>query len=171
VAHLLHGLKYRGQLAVARVLGTLLVEQVVAAELHLHLDILLPVPLHPVRHAGRGYNQSTELARWIARRLGCPLEPGLAARRRHTPPQVGLSLEQRRSNLAGAFAVSGLARGRHFTLVDDVTTTGSTLAELARALLTAGATGVDAWCVARAERGDSPVEPPAEPSPRVPSMR
>jgi len=171
VVHLLHALKYRGQLAVGRVLGTLLADRIVGAELHRDVDILLPVPLHPVRHAERGYNQSSELARWAARRLGYPLEPTLAARLRHTPPQVGLSLPQRRSNMSGAFAVSSAASGRHITVIDDVTTTGSTLTELAGALLAAGAAGVNAWCVARAERhGNRPVTS-AEPSPRTPAMR
>jgi len=78
---------------------------------------------------------------------------------------------QRRGNLSGAFVVSAAVRGRHITVVDDVTTTGSTLAELAGALLAAGATGVNAWCVARAERGDDPVVAAAEPSPGAPSMR
>ncbi len=171
VVHLLHALKYRGQLAVGRVLGTLLAHRIVGANLHCDVDILLPVPLHPVRHAERGYNQSTEVARWVARRLDCALEPALAARRRNTPPQVGLSLEQRLNNLSGAFAVSAAVSGRYVTLIDDVTTTGSTLAELAGALLAAGAAGVNAWCVARAERHEGRLVTSAEPSPRAPAMR
>ncbi len=171
VVHLLHALKYRGQLAVGRVLGTLLADRIVSADLHRDVGILLPVPLHPARHAERGYNQSTELARWVARRLGCPLEPRLAARRRRTQPQVGLSLRERHSNLSGAFVVNGAVSGRHITVIDDVTTTGSTLAELAHVLLAAGATGVNAWCVARAERKEGPWVTTGEPSPRAPAMR
>jgi len=79
-----------------------------------------------------------------------------------TPPQVGLHLEERRRNLADAF-VAGAARGRRVAVVDDVTTTGTTLQELARVLLQSGAVAVDAWCVARAERhgiqGGSRFEP------------
>jgi predicted amidophosphoribosyltransferase len=65
---------------------------------------------------------------------------------------VGLAVADRRTNLAGAFAASPAARGLRIALVDDVTTTGRTLQELAAALLEAGAGSVEAWCVARADR-------------------
>ena len=159
--HLVHALKYRGQLALGRVLGTLLAERIAARDLHQSVDVVVPVPLHPGRHADRGFNQSAEIARWIARRLGCRLEPRLAARRRDTPPQVGLTLAQRRDNLADAFVVADV-RGRNIALVDDVTTTGSTVRALATALREAGAEAVDAWCVARADRRGIHPEPPAE---------
>jgi ComF family protein len=171
LAYLLQGLKYSGRLAIGRVLGMLLAEQIAAAGLHRDVEVLLPVPLHPARHAVRGYNQSTEIARWISRRLNRPLETRLASRRVDTPPQVGLGIEQRRSNLRGAFAVSAAVRGRHLTLIDDVTTTGSTLGELASALLDAGAAGISAWCVARAERRGVPAVACAEPSPGRSAMR
>lgn len=150
--HLVHALKYRGQLAVGRVLGTLLGERVAALDLQADVDVLLPVPLHPLRHGGRGFNQSAEIGHWIARRLDLPLAPRLAHRRRDTRPQVGLAVADRRTNLAGAFAASPTARGLRIALVDDVTTTGRTLQELAAALLEAGAESVEGWCVARADR-------------------
>lgn len=150
--HLVHALKYRGQLAVGRVLGTLLGERVAALDLQSDVDVLLPVPLHPLRHGGRGFNQSAEIGHWIARRLDLPLAPRLAHRRRDTRPQVGLAVADRRTNLAGAFAASPTARGLRIALVDDVTTTGRTLQELAAALLEAGAESVEGWCVARADR-------------------
>jgi len=171
LAHLVHALKYRGQLAVGRVLGTLLVERIATAGLLSNVEVLLPVPLHPARYSSRGYNHSTEIARWMARRLGCRLEPRLATRHRATRPQVGLSPEQRRQNLSGAFVAGGAVRGRHITVVDDVTTTGSTLRALASALLDAGATGVDAWCIARAGRGGIPSAARVEPSPGAAAMR
>lgn len=150
--HLVHALKYRGQLAVGRVLGTLLGEHAAALGLHADVDAVLPVPLHPARHGRRGFNQSAEIGRWVARRLGRPLDPRLAVRRRDTRPQVGLAVGDRRINLAGAFAASPAVRGLHVALVDDVTTTGRTLQALAEALLEAGAESVDGWCVARADR-------------------
>jgi ComF family protein len=149
--HLVHALKYRGQLAVGRVLGTLLGERVAGCEAAAAIDVLLPVPLHPSRHAARGFNQSAEIGRWVARRVGRPLESRLAARRRDTPPQVGLDPAQRRTNLAGAFSAAPTVRGRRVAIVDDVTTTGSTLQALAAALREAGAASVDAWCVARTD--------------------
>jgi ComF family protein len=151
VAHLVHALKYGGQLAVGRVLGTLLAQHLAARRLHCNVDAVLPVPLHPARHASRGYNQSAEIARWVARRLGRPLELRLARRSRDTTPQVGLHLDRRRLNLEGAFTASRLC-GRNIAIVDDVTTTGSTLRALSEALTAAGAMSVAAWCVCQTPR-------------------
>jgi ComF family protein len=157
LAHLVQGLKYRGELATGRVLGTLLGERIAALGVQSDVDVVLPVPLHPLRHGDRGFNQSAEIGRWVGRRLGLRLDPQLALRRRDTPPQVGLTVEQRRRNLAGAFAAAPGVRGLRVAVLDDVTTTGRTLHELAGALLEAGAAAVDGWCVARADRrGASP---------------
>lgn len=160
--HLVQSLKYRGQLAIGRVLGTLLAERVAARGLHLEVDVVLPVPLHPHRHGARGFNQAAEIGRWVARRLDLRLDPGLATRRRDTRPQVGLAVAQRHGNLAGAFEAARAARGLRVALLDDVTTTGRTLQELALVLDRAGAASVDAWCVARAELGAA--RPPGTPS-------
>jgi ComF family protein len=147
---MVQALKYGGQLALGRVLGQILAACAAELDLHRGVDCLLPVPLHPRRLAERGFNQSAEIARFAARRLALPVEPGLAVRYRDTRPQVGLTPAQRRGNLAGAFAVHGAVRGLHIAIVDDVITTGSTVTELARALHRAGAARVDVWCVARA---------------------
>lgn len=159
--HLVQALKYRGHLAVGRVLGTLLGERVRAFGLLGGVDVVLPVPLHPARHGERGFNQSAEIARWVARRLQLRLDPRLAVRRRDTRPQVGLAVRQRLDNLAGAFGASAAARGLRVALVDDVTTTGRTLQELAGALITAGARSVEGWCVARADLRAAAMPDPA----------
>jgi ComF family protein len=157
--HLVRALKYRGQLAVGRVLGTLLAGRLEALGLHAGVDVVLPVPLHPARHGERGFNQSAEIGRWVARRLQLRVDPRLAVRRRDTRPQVGLAVEHRHHNLAGAFAASTAARGLRIAVLDDVTTTGRTLQELAGVLMAAGAVSVDAWCVARADlRTAAPAE-------------
>lgn len=146
---MVQALKYRGQLALGRVLGELLARSVAELGLQLDVDCLLPVPLHPLRHAERGFNQSAEIAIHAARQLGLPVEPRLAVRSAQTRPQVGLPPKDRRTNLAGAFTASpARVQGRRIVIVDDVVTTGSTVAELARALHAAGAVSVDAWCVA-----------------------
>jgi ComF family protein len=151
VDSLIQALKYGGELAIARVLGWLLARAAAALGLHLDLDCLLPVPLHPLRHAERGFNQAVEIAHFAGRGLALASEPSLALRRRETRPQVGLPAADRHANIRGAFAVAGDAvRGRRIAIVDDVITTGSTVAQLARALREAGAASVDVWCVARA---------------------
>lgn len=150
IDHLVHLLKYQGQLAVGRVLGELLARSVEPVGLHLDVDCIVPVPLHPERHAERGFNQSAEIARRAARLLGRPCDEGAFRRRRETRPQVGLGPDERRRNIAGAFESIRPIRGRRLVIVDDVLTTGATAGALAEAALAAGACCVDVWCVARA---------------------
>jgi len=162
VDHLIQLLKYRGQLAVGRVLGALLARSVHALGLHHDVDCVVPVPLHPGRHADRGFNQSAEIARRVARVLDRETCEGAVGRVRDTRPQVGLRPEERRRNIAGAFVASARFRGRRVAVVDDVLTTGATVGAVAAALRQAGAISVDVWCVARAahpERLDSRPRP------------
>jgi ComF family protein len=142
-------MKYGREIAAARVLGTLLGR--VAATAHaLHVQALLPVPLHRAREAGRGFNQALEIARYAGRELGLPVIHDACARRRATPEQVGLDAASRRRNLRGAFELirpTGLSR---VAIVDDVLPTGSTAEELARVLKADGVHWVEVWAVARA---------------------
>lgn len=114
---------------------------------------VLPVPLSPRRLAERGYNQSWELARRLARALQLPANAQVLRRTRDTPAQMSLTRAQRQSNLAGAFSVdrvaAGAFAGQTVALVDDVMTTGATLAEAATVLRQAGAAAVQVWVVAR----------------------
>lgn len=150
VDQLIQLLKYRGQLAVGRVLGALLARSVDALGLHHDVDRVVPVPLHPGRHADRGFNQSAEIARRVARVLGTRTCDGAVRRSRDTRPQVGLRPDERRQNIDGAFVASPGFRGLRVAVVDDVLTTGATVGALAAALRQAGAISVDVWCVARA---------------------
>jgi ComF family protein len=149
---LVHELKYEGHLAVARVLGTLLGRSVARHDLHAGIDVLLPVPLHPDKLVERGFNQSIEIARWVAREVGKPVAARVLRRVRATRPQVGLALEQRRANLRGAFAAAAGVQGVRAAVIDDVMTTGSTVREVAWSLRRAGAARVEIWCVARTPR-------------------
>lgn len=151
VDRLVQSLKYGGQLAVGRVLGHLAGNAVLERGLHLDVDLLLPVPLHPARLAERGFNQSLEIARRVGRRVQRPVLDRALVRTRPTAPQVGLPLAARHANLAGAFAASAVVHGRRIAIVDDVVTTGSTVREAARSLRLAGAWSVDVWCVARTD--------------------
>jgi ComF family protein len=159
VDFLVHALKYRGQLAAGRVLGALLGKSIGRYLLHRDVDVVVPVPLHPVRHAERGFNQSAELGRWVAREVGRGFCEGAVTRVRHTGPQVGLHLDERRTNLAGAFSCAESLAGVRVAVVDDVLTTGSTARAIATALREVGAASVDLWCVARALPPGHCVEP------------
>lgn len=119
--------------------------------------VLVPVPLHRVRQFERRYNQSAELARALARLTGLRVEPTLVRRTRRTRQQVGLSADARRRNVAGAFTagVEAATRlgGRRIVIVDDVVTTGSTVAAVTKALQRAGLANVDVISFARVVAG------------------
>jgi len=116
-------------------------------------DWLLAVPLNAQRQRERGYNQSHELARALARRRKLHCDGELLLRVRDTSRQTQLNAKDRAANVRGAFAVEPSRRkqlqGSHVVLVDDVMTSGATLYELARVLRQAGAAQVQAWVVAR----------------------
>ena len=116
------------------------------------IDAVVPVPMHWRRRLARGTSAADLLAAGIARRLGLP-HRHLLRRRRATPMQNELPFDDRRGNVRNAFVASRRAAGRRVLLVDDVTTTGATLAECRRALVEAGASAVYAAVVARADRG------------------
>lgn len=157
VDDLIRRLKYSGALEHARVLGELLAQSVRARGDPLP-RLLVPVPLHGARLSERGFNQAASIARYAGRALGIPQAWHAVRRVRDTPSQTALGIEQRHHNVRGAFAVVGkralrqLLDAHHVAVVDDVTTTGSTLAELKCVLLAAGVRRVDLWAVARAPR-------------------
>lgn len=115
-------------------------------------ELLVPVPLGAARQRRRGYNQSAELARPLGALIGVPVQERALVRTRETATQTRLTPEGRRANLAGAFRALPAVRGRYVVLVDDVFTTGTTLAEAAQALLAAGARAVGGVTFARARR-------------------
>lgn len=142
---LVHRLKYGDRLDLSHTMARMMTAA--GRDLLTDADLVVPVPLHVLRLWRRRFNQAALLARAIARQSGKPCDVRALNRVRATRPQVGLTRHQRSLNLQGAFRVSQAARmriaGRRILLVDDVTTTGATGNAAARALLRAGATGVD----------------------------
>jgi ComF family protein len=147
VDQLMQAFKYGGQLALAEPLADALVATVRRLGV-LRPDAIVALPLAPSRQRQRGFNQAHEIARRVAHSIGVPLVRGLV-RVRDAAPQAGLSLEERARNMKNAFVANAAIAGRHIAIVDDVMTTGATLAAAARAARRAGAAGVDAWVVAR----------------------
>lgn len=121
-------------------------------------ELIVPVPLAIGRLRERGYNQGWVLARRVARGLGVPAEAQLLLRVRETAHQLDLPPGSRVGNVRGAFAVEprrrGEVAGKRIAVVDDVMTTGSTAAEIARVLKQAGAAHVGVWVLARTPRPD-----------------
>jgi len=119
------------------------------------INLIVPVPLAPVRRILRGYNQAAELSRELAALLEVPCAAHALRRQPGGRPQARLHAAQRARNVRGAFRAAPRARlrGRAVLLVDDVWTTGATVRECARALRAAGAARIVAFTLARAVEG------------------
>ncbi|MBX3028708.1 MAG: ComF family protein [Chloroflexi bacterium] len=145
-----HALKYRGERRLAGPLGAALAAR--WARAGRGGDLLVPVPVHPSRRRERGFDQAEDLARACGRVSGLPMHTALV-RVHRTTAQHGLGRASRAANLGGAFGVeprsATAVRGRWVVLIDDVTTTGATLAECAAALHATGVLAVSALTVAR----------------------
>ena len=149
IDRLVPAFKYGEQLTLGAALAQGLAHAIAGAD---RPDILLPMPLHPKRQRERGFNQSLELAKYLAKTLNLPLADQMVQRVKLTPPQASLPLEARHKAIKGAFEVAGDVKDRHIALVDDVMTSGASLNELAKTLKRAGAARVDCWVAARALR-------------------
>ncbi|MDP4639604.1 MAG: ComF family protein [Pseudomonadales bacterium] len=113
------------------------------------VDLLVPMPLHKRRQRQRGFNQATEISQCIGRLNGIAVDTRLCRRVKATNPQKGLSAAARQQNIQQAFVVGRRLHGLRVAIVDDVLTTGATVAELSRMLLRAGASSVDVITLAR----------------------
>jgi len=157
VREAVHDLKYAGRRELARPLARYLVAAYQSSpwqELAGQIDAVVPVPLHQERMAERGFNQSQLLAEHFAQAVGLPVQAGWLHRQRSTRPQVGLDAVGRRANVQGAFWADPQVAGRSLLLVDDVYTTGATLAACAQVARETGARDVYALALALPTRHD-----------------
>jgi ComF family protein len=148
VDRLMHAFKYHGRLALAE-WGAHAISSARGRWSGSLPQRLIAVPLAHERQRERGYNQAFEIARVLAREWRIPLISGSVHRSRAAPPQAALPLDERARNVRGAFACELDLAGLTIAVVDDVMTTGASLAELAKTLKRAGALRVENWVVAR----------------------
>ena len=149
LVELIHRFKYGGQIAIGRILGTLLARRL-AERGGPCVDAIVPVPLHSAREAKRGYNQAREIAAFAGQLLRLPVDDRIARRIHATEEQAALPAIARRANVSGAFEVRASSVPLAVAIVDDVLTTGATAEALALALKRAGCRHIEVWAVARA---------------------
>ena len=145
----IHELKYRNLKAISPCLAELLADYL--KENPLPGEALVSVPLHPRRLRERGYNQSSLLARELAKRIDLPVIEDCLIRIKQAQPQVrAIDVEERRSNVADAFVCRDeRVKGKEIILIDDVCTSGATLESCAAVLKDRGATSVWGLTLAR----------------------
>jgi ComF family protein len=154
---LLSGFKFKARFDAGYVLSCLLAEKI---SLHyadsIAPDLLLAVPLHPMRLRQRGFNQALEIARVVSRKCKIPLSKKAIAKVRNTVAQTELhSARSRKKNLKDAFAVTDTlvpGKVKSVAIIDDVVTTMATVAAVSRELQRRGVRQIDVWCLARANR-------------------
>ena len=149
---LIHQLKFSRRNDIAPALSRVLLLEVLQARRQTGLplpDRLISVPLWQRRHWRRGFNQSDLLCQSLSRWLQCQWDSEAVTRTRATATQHFLSARLRKRNLKNAFRLELPVQGRHMVIVDDVVTTGSTVAEIAQLLLRNGAATVQVWCLCR----------------------
>lgn len=155
VRRLIHGFKYHDQHHARRLVGRWLAQA--GAELLAEADVMVPVPLHPMRLLYRRYNQAAILAHELTRLTGVRVDATSLKRVKWTAPQAKRpSATERQTSMSGAFRIAngrhGQIAGRRIVLIDDVITTGATVNACARALRKAGAAQVDVLAIALVSR-------------------
>lgn len=149
---LIHRFKYDHKVHLRRPLGLYTARSLAAFAAECRADLILPVPLHKKRLAQRAFNQAVLLGEVLSQEWHISLDRNNLRRTRWTAPQVGLPAQDRARNVRGAFEVHNpeAIKGKRVILIDDVFTTGSTVAECARVIRGAGGAAVFVVTVARA---------------------
>ncbi len=148
ISNLISRFKFSNKLEHGRLLSNLLIRSIEANRLPLP-ELILPVPLHRSRLRERGFNQALELALPVGRHFGIPVDSKSCKKIRPTEAQSNLHKRERQKNIRKAFSMKNILTDSHVAILDDVVTTGSTVAELARTLKQNGADRVDVWALAR----------------------
>jgi ComF family protein len=147
---LVQGLKFHGRRNLSRLAGPLLADAFYDSWGRDEFDLAVSIPLHPKRKRERGFNQAELLARSLVQLIKLPFCKNALVRIRQTLPQVGLTDSERLENMHKAFRCNNLITKKRVLLIDDVMTTGATVASATQALLEGGALRVSVLTLARA---------------------
>ena len=133
---LIQDMKYRRYPGIGEMLGRIAAEELFPSGFFSGIDLIVPVPMHFLKQARRGYNQTHHIANGISKAAGIPVSTALKASRSHKT-QTSMTLQQRLDNTSGIFSLPypGSLDNKGILLVDDVCTTGSTLISAASAIL------------------------------------
>ncbi len=138
---IIHSIKYGGRFGTGIFLGKLIGDGLEETIKNWNIDYITPVPLHHLKKAERGYNQSFYIAKGLSKRMKIRLKRDALRRVRYTATQTTMNIDERQRNVEGAFKakLGTQSKGKNFLIVDDVITTGATINECAKSLLAAGA--------------------------------
>lgn len=151
--HAIHALKYDKKFPVGIFLGKVLAAEIKSSKTNWKFDLIIPIPLHQLKKAERGYNQAYYIAKGVGKIFKVKVSDRIVKRIKYTESQTTMNLNEREENISGAFKVkwNTQVRGKNILLLDDVITTGATISECGKILLEAGASKVYAASIAIAD--------------------
>ncbi len=151
--HAIHSLKYDKKFPVGIFLGKLLATEVKSSKTNWNFDLIIPIPLHQLKKAERGYNQAYYIAKGVGSILKVKVSDRAVKRIKYTESQTTMNLNEREENISGAFKLKQkkAVRGKNILLLDDVITTGATISECGKILLESGANKIFAASIAIAD--------------------
>lgn len=150
---IMHAIKYNKNFLAGKYLGRKSANLLNDKIKNWNIDIIIPIPLHAAKKFERGYNQSYYIAKGIAAELNLPVKENGLKRIRYTESQTTMTLLERKENIGNAFSVRNRnsIKGKNVLLIDDVITTGATITECGKILLSAGASKIYAASLAIAD--------------------
>ena len=149
----IHALKYNNKFKVGIFLGKLLGLELQKFHPEWQIDLIIPIPLHQLKKAERGFNQSFYIAKGLGKKLNSDVKDNIVKRIKYTESQTTMKITERKENISGAFKIRAQKslRGKNILIVDDVITTGATISECGIILKNAGVQNIYAASIAIAE--------------------
>jgi ComF family protein len=149
----IHALKYDKKFPVGIFLGKVLAAEFKLNQINWNFDLIIPIPLHQLKKAERGYNQAYYIAKGVGSNLKVKVSDRVVKRIKYTESQTTMNLNEREENISGAFKIINqkTISGKNILLLDDVITTGATISECGKMLLESGANKIYAASIAIAD--------------------